>query len=104
MAFFQAAADFIKNNPKKLTPEAKSNQTKLDLYSLFKLATVGSCAASGKSRPAAFNFVERAKYDAWLAAGEMTQAEARKNYVAIVDSVALSEDWRDEIGFPRGYY
>ena len=61
-----------------------SNQDMLELYSLFKAASVG--AVQGK-RPGALNMVARAKYDAWSKLGEISKEDAMNQYIAKVESM-----------------
>lgn len=62
-----------------------SNETLLELYSLYKQATAGD--ASGK-RPGMFDMVGRAKYDAWAGRKGMTKDAAMQAYIAVVDRLA----------------
>lgn len=65
-------------------PNRPDNHTLLKLYALFKQATQGDISGE---RPGSFDFVRRAKFDAW---GEMkgTTAEAAmQKYIALVDSL-----------------
>lgn len=50
----------------------------LRFYSYFKQATEGPCKGP---RPAFWEVVSRAKYDAWKRLGDMTKAEAMARYV-----------------------
>lgn len=52
------------------------------LYGLYKQATVGDCQSS---RPSLFEFVARAKWDAWNALKGMPQEQAKENYVDYVE-------------------
>ncbi len=61
-----------------------SNDILLELYGLFKQASVGDC--SGK-RPGAFDFKGRAKYDAWAKLKGKPSDDAKEAYVALVDSL-----------------
>jgi diazepam-binding inhibitor (GABA receptor modulator, acyl-CoA-binding protein) len=58
------------------------NDTLLMLYALYKQATIGN--TSGK-RPGAFDFVGRAKYDAWFALKGMSQDDAMQAYISLVN-------------------
>lgn len=58
------------------------DDTLLELYSYFKQATEGD--VSGK-RPGAFDFVARAKFDAWEARTGMSREVAMKGYVKLVE-------------------
>lgn len=60
------------------------NETKLRLYALYKQATDGD--AQGK-RPGFTNPVGRAKHDAWAKVEGMSTADARDEYVAVIDGL-----------------
>jgi diazepam-binding inhibitor (GABA receptor modulator, acyl-CoA-binding protein) len=62
-------------------PRKPSNDELLELYALFKQATVGD--VSGK-RPGALDFKGRAKYDAWSKVAGKPAAAAKTEYVALV--------------------
>jgi carboxylesterase len=70
----QVAAKKLKTKP--------DNDTLLELYSYFKQATEGDVSGS---RPGAFDFVARAKYDAWKARTGVTKESAMRSYVKLVD-------------------
>lgn len=70
----QAAAKNLREKP--------DNDTLLELYSYFKQATEGDISAL---RPGAFDFVARAKYDAWEARKGMSKAIAMRGYVKLVE-------------------
>ncbi|MBX3275658.1 MAG: acyl-CoA-binding protein [Sandaracinaceae bacterium] len=73
---FEAAAARVQKLPK--TP---SNDDLLELYALFKQATVGD--ATGK-RPGLLDVRGRAKFDAWERRRGMSAEGARAAYVAVV--------------------
>ncbi len=54
--------------------------TLLRLYGLYKQATAGD---AGGDRPGAFDFVKRAKYDAWTALKGTSAEEAMRQYVEL---------------------
>ena len=56
----------------------------LELYSLYKQAKVGD--VQGK-RPGMLDMKGRAKYDAWSKRKAMSQDDAMKAYVALVDGL-----------------
>ncbi len=56
------------------------NDVLLELYSLYKQATVGD--VSGK-RPGMLDVKGRAKYDAWAKRQGMSRAEARAAYIEL---------------------
>jgi len=57
------------------------NETLLELYSYFKQATDGDVSGA---KPGAFDFVARAKYDAWEARRGMSKDVAMRGYVKLV--------------------
>lgn len=68
----------------KSLPDKPSNETLLLLYSLYKQATVGD---NSIDPPAAFDFVAKAKYDAWMALKGKTQQEAMEDYIKLVEKL-----------------
>jgi acyl-CoA-binding protein len=64
---------------------ALDDQQKLDFYGLFKAATVGPCNTEAPNM--LLNPIEYMKWDAWKQLGEISQAEAKARYVAMMDSV-----------------
>jgi acyl-CoA-binding protein len=54
----------------------------LELYSWFKQATEGDAAGT---RPGAFDFVARAKYDAWRARKGARKDVAMRAYIKLVE-------------------
>jgi acyl-CoA-binding protein len=76
-AKFETAAAAAKQTKKK-----PDNATLLKLYSYYKQATEGDAAGD---RPGAFDFVARAKYDAWAARKGMSKDVAMKGYVKLVE-------------------
>ncbi len=67
--------------------ERPDNDTLLRLYALYKQATLGDATGD---RPGAFDFVKRAKYDAWAGLKGTPPAEAKKKYVALVKQLRAS--------------
>ena len=76
--FKQAEADV-----KKLS-KRPSNDTLLELYGLYKQATVGDVTGS---RPGMLDMVGRAKYDAWAKLKKTGQEDAMKKYIALVEKL-----------------
>jgi acyl-CoA-binding protein len=66
----------------KTLPTRPSNDTLLELYSLFKQATEGD--VQGK-RPGMLDLKGRAKYDAWAGRKGLAREAAMQQYVALVD-------------------
>ena len=60
------------------------NDTLLKLYALYKQATQGD--VSGE-QPGAFDFVRRAKFDAWSAIKGTPADDAKKQYIALVSAL-----------------
>ena len=77
---FEAAAVRSKTLPKR-----PSDEVLLQLYSLYKQATEGDVAGE---EPGFFDFVGRAKYDAWEARRGMSREAAMKAYVELVNRLA----------------
>lgn len=63
----------------------QSNETLLELYSLYKQATVGDVEGE---RPSGFDFRGAAKYDAWEKRRGMSSEEAMQAYIDRVDQLA----------------
>ncbi len=59
-----------------------SNDTLLELYSLFKQGTEGDVSGS---RPGMLDLKGRAKYDAWAKRKGTARDAAKQQYVALVD-------------------
>jgi acyl-CoA-binding protein len=78
--FEQAVAD------SKTLTRRPDNETMLQLYSLYKQATEGDVNDAVKpSNP--FDFVAKAKYEAWASVKGKPVAEAEKEYVELVDKL-----------------
>ena len=78
-SFQQAVAD------SKNLSEKPSNETLLQLYSLYKQATEGDVKSDPPSNP--FDFVNKAKYDAWAALKGTSSENAMNEYVALVNKL-----------------
>lgn len=76
---FKAAAEASKTLKRK-----PDNDTLLQLYSLYKQATLGDAQGS---RPGFSDFVGRAKHDAWASLAGTAKDEAMRKYVALVESL-----------------
>ena len=61
-----------------------SQAQRADLYRHYKQATEGPC---NTDPPPLYDFVARAKYDAWASLGDMPAANAAARYVALVDEL-----------------
>ena len=69
----------------KELPERPSNETLLVLYSLYKQATEGDNESDPPSNP--FDFVSKAKYEAWLGQKGKTKEEAMGEYVELINKL-----------------
>jgi diazepam-binding inhibitor (GABA receptor modulating acyl-CoA-binding protein) len=70
----QSAVKRLQNRP--------DDDSLLELYSYFKQATEGDVTGS---RPGVFDFVARAKYDAWQARKGLKKDAAMRGYVKLVE-------------------
>jgi acyl-CoA-binding protein len=66
----------------KTLSEKPSNDTLLQLYSLYKQASEGDVNIDPPSNP--FDFVAKAKYEAWAALKGKSTDEAMQSYVDLV--------------------
>jgi acyl-CoA-binding protein len=80
---FLAAASESKN-----LSEKPSNDTLLQLYSLYKQASEGDVNIQPPSNP--FDFVAKAKYEAWAALKGKTNEEAMTDYISLINKLKTS--------------
>lgn len=73
---FTKAANDVKN-----LQDTPDNDTLLNLYALYKQATIGDNTASA---PSFFDFRGTAKYNAWLNLKGMKKDQARIKYIKLV--------------------
>ncbi len=69
----------------KLLKEKPDNETLLLLYSLYKQATDGDAPVKGEY--GMFDFVAKAKHDAWLKISGKTKDEAMQEYILLVEKL-----------------
>lgn len=95
---FDAAASYVERLALSEEAEPLPDAVLLDLYALFKQATVGPCASSSQqtSRPGIFDLRGRKKYDAWSKLGDLTTREAQRRYADTL--TACRPRWRAEVG------
>ena len=80
----------LKDNFEKAVSESKQlpakpdNDTLLKLYSLYKQATEGDINIDP---PGMFDFVAKAKYDAWTKLKNMSADDAMERYIDMVESL-----------------
>ena len=77
--FEKAAAD------SKSLSSKPSNETLLQLYSLYKQSTDGDVNTEPPANP--FDFVSKAKYDAWAALKGTSSETAMKDYIDLVEKL-----------------
>lgn len=77
--FEQAVAD------SKELSEKPSNDTLLQLYSLYKQASQGDINIDAPSNP--FDFVAKAKYEAWDALKGKSKEAAMQDYIELVSKL-----------------
>ena len=77
--FEQAVAD------SKELSEKPSNDTLLQLYSLYKQASEGDVNIDAPSNP--FDFVAKAKYEAWEALKGKSKDNAMQEYIELVSKL-----------------
>jgi diazepam-binding inhibitor (GABA receptor modulating acyl-CoA-binding protein) len=76
---FEAAVEKAKGLPNQ------SNETLLDMYGLYKQATVGDVEGE---RPSGFDFRGAAKYAAWEKRRGMSSDQAMQAYIDLIDRLA----------------
>jgi len=79
LLFEQAVAD------SKQLSERPSNETLLSLYALYKQATEGDTGDEGPANP--FDFVAKAKYDAWHQLKGKQKEQAMQEYIDIIQKL-----------------
>ncbi|CAD6624501.1 CEI_1a_G0020160.mRNA.1.CDS.1 [Saccharomyces cerevisiae] len=65
-------------------PTKPSTDELLELYGLYKQATVGD---NDKEKPGIFNMKDRYKWEAWENLKGKSQEDAEKEYIALVDQL-----------------
>jgi acyl-CoA-binding protein len=79
---FAAAQDRVQKLEKR-----PSNDRLLELYALYKQATVGDATGD---RPGMLDVKGRAKFDAWTKRMGLSKEEAMKEYVALVEKLVAA--------------
>ncbi|XP_068698420.1 enoyl-CoA delta isomerase 2-like [Montipora foliosa] len=85
---FQAAVAKVKT-----LKQDPGNDSKLQLYGLFKQASVGKC---NDPKPGAFDFVGKAKWTTWNDLGDMSKNDARQKYIDYVNQLVVQFGSTDE--------
>ena len=76
---FREAAEDVKR-----LAQRPSNEILLQLYGLYKQATVGDC---NQSRPSFYQFEAKAKWDAWTGYKGISKDDAMKKYAELVEGL-----------------
>ena len=80
MTDFDNAVEFVNSSSKyDFKP---SDDFKLELYSLYKCATIGECNTPA---PMMYKREARLKWNAWKEKGDLSSKDAKNNYVALLD-------------------
>ena len=69
----------------KTLPEKPDSETLLQLYSLYKQSTEGDINSEPPTNP--FDFVAKAKYQAWEALKGKSSVDAMTEYIALVNKL-----------------
>lgn len=69
----------------KMLSQKPGNDVLLQLYSLYKQSTEGDVSGEAPSNP--FDFVNKAKYDAWSALKGKSKEDAMQEYVELVNKL-----------------
>lgn len=80
----KAQFEQAKTDSKSLS-QKPDNETLLQLYSLYKQSTEGDVNSEEPTNP--FDFVNKAKYEAWAALKGKTSEEAMQEYVGLVEKL-----------------
>ncbi|XP_043464741.1 acyl-CoA-binding domain-containing protein 5 [Leptopilina heterotoma] len=101
---FNAAVNVIKSLPKNGAYQP-SNELMLRFYSYYKQATEGPCS---NPKPAFWEVVKKAKWDAWTRLGNMSRTEAMNNYVdelkKIVETMSYTDNVANFLGSLDSFY
>ncbi|KAI8379382.1 ankyrin repeat-containing domain protein [Radiomyces spectabilis] len=89
--WFEQAYDYLSNHKVNV-----SNDNKLKLYGLYKQSIFGDCNIP---KPSLFEFVARAKWDAWNSLKGMPIMTAREGYVNLVESLNVGWSRQGEYAY-----
>ncbi|QPG72940.1 Acyl-CoA-binding protein 2 [Brettanomyces nanus] len=81
---FQQKADAVSHMKNRPTDDEM-----LQLYGLYKQATVGD---NGTTKPGLFDFKGKYKWESWDELKGMSQEEAEKKYIELVDNLLAKYD------------
>ncbi|CAD6233432.1 GSCOCG00007190001-RA-CDS [Cotesia congregata] len=101
---FDAAVNVIKNLPKNGAYQP-SHELQLRFYAYYKQAMEGPCQ---QPKPAFWEVVKKAKWDAWMKLGNMSRQEAMNNYVEelkkIVETMSYTDNVANFLGSLDSFY
>lgn len=86
--FFEKAVKYVQTGLAKdqyPNKDELSNDQKLKFYALFKVATSGP---NNTSRPGFFDFVGKAKWDAWTNESSKSRQRAKMDYINLLSKLA----------------
>ena len=86
MSSFDEVVEALKDPGLKDKIEAIADEKKLEIYALFKQATVGDV---NTSRPSMLDLKGKAKWDAWEAKKGLSQDDAKQGYVDLVKELEI---------------
>ena len=72
----------------KSLKERPDNEALLKLYSLYKQSTEGDITSDPPSNP--FDFVNKAKHDAWAELKGKSKQEAMQEYISLIEKLKLN--------------
>lgn len=72
----------------KSLKERPGNEALLKLYSLYKQSTEGDITSDPPSNP--FDFVNKAKHDAWAELKGKSKQEAMQEYISLIEKLKLN--------------
>ena len=84
MSDLQAKFETAVANSKNLS-ERPDNATLLKIYALYKQATAGDNA---EKKPGFGDMIGRAKWDAWNACKGTSSEDAKRQYIALIESLS----------------
>lgn len=90
---FDAAVNVIRSLPKNGAYQP-SHELQLRFYAYYKQATEGPCQ---QSKPAFWEVVKKAKWDAWMRLGNMSRQEAMNNYVEELKKIVETMSYTDNV-------
>jgi diazepam-binding inhibitor (GABA receptor modulator, acyl-CoA-binding protein) len=69
----------------KSLSEKPSNEILLQLYGLYKQGTVGDAEGEGPTNP--FDFISKAKFNAWQGFAGKSKADAQQAYIDLIEKL-----------------